>query len=91
LKNYASLARPGQVGPEPVPVVNPAPVGFLAISLAKLEPADEADIDAPGGFSARGTQERLMDTFYGYWLSQANEEVDLKLPSELRALVEGQS
>jgi hypothetical protein len=91
LKNYAVLAWPGQIGPDPIPVINPTPKGFLAVSLAKLEPADEADVDKPGGFSSRGTQDRLMDAFYGYWLAQANQEVDLKLPNEVRSLIDGQS
>jgi hypothetical protein len=89
LKNYATLAQPGQFGPEPVPIVNPDPSGYLALALAKVEPADESEIDQPGGFSSESIKTRVADAFYDHWLAQATKEVEIKLPADLRALIEG--
>ncbi|MDR0549803.1 MAG: SurA N-terminal domain-containing protein [Deltaproteobacteria bacterium] len=91
LRNYATLSKPGQIGPEPVVIVNPDPSGYLAISLAKLEPADENDLTQPGSFSPASIRDRLKETFYSYWVYQANQEVELKMPPELRSFIEGRN
>ncbi|MDR1871197.1 MAG: SurA N-terminal domain-containing protein [Deltaproteobacteria bacterium] len=89
LRNYVTLAAPGQVAPEPIPVLNPLPQGFIAISLEAIAPADESEIDSPGGFSAANAEERLRETLYSFWLYKANQEVNLIIPPELKTLIEG--
>ncbi|MDR1606934.1 MAG: SurA N-terminal domain-containing protein [Deltaproteobacteria bacterium] len=87
-KSYTILVRPGEISPNAIPVTS-SPEGFLAISLAELEPADETEIDAPGGYPSAPIRDRLKQAFYQHWLTKAMREVDLKVPTELQALMTG--
>ncbi|MDR1577929.1 MAG: SurA N-terminal domain-containing protein [Deltaproteobacteria bacterium] len=89
LKAYPTLARPGQVCPTPIPVISPTPQGFIGLSLAQVEPADEKDLDQPTVFTADPIRQRIRESFYSYWLEKALQDVETRIPDELQALIIG--
>ncbi|MDR2140179.1 MAG: SurA N-terminal domain-containing protein [Deltaproteobacteria bacterium] len=88
-KSYPLLTRIGQLINDPITYGNPNAEGFLALSLAQVERADDKDLDQPGGFSAEPIRERLRNTTYNLWLQKANREVELRVPEELQSLMAG--